>query len=91
MKPYRAWIVEVTVTPEIEDKLAAKHGVRLEEVRQAVTLGSYAVARWHTHPRYGERLIVRGRTDDDVELQVILRPVDEADGIWECLTARRWR
>lgn len=79
------------MTPEIEDKLAVKHGLRAAEVEEAVTLGAYTEARWHTHAVYGERLIARGRTLEGVELLVILKPVDLTDGIWECRTARRTR
>jgi hypothetical protein len=37
---------------------------------------------------YGERLVVTG-TDETGPLIAYLRPVDESDGTWECLTA--WR
>lgn len=73
--------------PQVADKLVTKHHVTPDEVRQAVLFSSYRDARWHDHPVYGRRLIVRGHTDDQVPMLVILKPVDEEDGIWECRTA----
>jgi hypothetical protein len=75
--------------PEVADKLATKHHVTTDEVEQAVLFSAYRDARWHDHPDYGWRLIVRGYTDDQVPILAILKPVDEVDGIWECKTARR--
>ena len=88
-KPQRVWIVDVLMSEDVEAKLAVKHRVRRSEVEEAVTFGRYSSARWHQHDVYGERLLVKGRTSDGVELLVVLKPVNAFDGIWECKTARR--
>jgi hypothetical protein len=85
----RYWIADVLISPRVEEKLLVKHGVRRDEVEDAVRFGAYRDARWHTHERHGERLIVRGTTRGDVELMTVLVPVDEADGVWRCKTSRR--
>jgi len=79
----------VLFDPKVADKLVRKHGVTPDEVKQAVLFSAYRDARWHSHPVYGRRLIVRGHTDDQVPILAILRPVNEEEGIWECRTARR--
>jgi hypothetical protein len=86
---YRPWIAEVLFDPQVADKLVSKHKVTPDEVKQAVLFSAYRDARWHNHPAYGRRLIVRGYTDNEVPILAILKPVNEADGIWECKTARR--
>lgn len=88
-KPRRVWITEIEITPEVEQKIQVKHRVSRSEVDEAVKYGHYRDARWHEHDVYGERLLVRGSTDADVELLVVLKPVDQSEGIWECKTARR--
>lgn len=75
--------------PLVADKLVTKHKVTPDEVKQAVLFSAYRDARWHRHPTYGRRLLVRGYTDDRVPILAILKPMNEKDGIWECRTARR--
>jgi hypothetical protein len=68
-----------------------KHGVSTWEVEEACTFGAHREARWHVHPVYGRRLLVRGRTYRGDEILAYLVPIDELDGTWECRTARRLR
>ena len=77
------------ITPEVEYKLATKHHVSRDEVEQAVRFSAFRDARWHDHPEFGRRLLVRGLTDERVSILAILKPINEQEGIWECKTARR--
>jgi hypothetical protein len=88
-RPRKVWIAAVLISEEIEEKLRIKHRTTRAEVEEAVLFHGYSTARWHEHPDYGERLIVRGYTADQVELIVYMTPIDIADGVWECRTARR--
>ena len=83
------WIGFVVVADEIEAKLRIDHFLTPAQIRQAVCWGAHDLAAWEDHPVYGLRLVVTGRTDETGPLIVYLRPVDETDGTWECLTA--WR
>jgi hypothetical protein len=69
---YRPWIAEVLFDPEVADKLVTKHKVTPDEVKRAVLFFAYRDARWHDHPEYGRRLLVRGCTDDQVPILAIL-------------------
>lgn len=87
----RVWIAEVLFRPEVAHKIETKHRVTPRDVEEAVRFYAHREARWHNHRLYSRRLIVRGKTFDQVPLIVYLAPVNEADGIWECRTARRER
>jgi hypothetical protein len=83
------WIAELIFPRKLAAKLLRKHGLSTSEVEQAVRFSQYRYARWHTHPIYGRRLIVRGFTADNVEVIAYLRLLNPADDVWLCLTA--WR
>jgi hypothetical protein len=83
------WIARIVFDPRVVAKLLDKHGVASWEVEEACVLGSHREARWHTHPEFGRRLLVRGKTYRGDEIFAYLVPIDEQDGIWECRTARR--
>jgi hypothetical protein len=85
----RPWIAQVIFTPAVESKLATKHGISAEEVKQAVLFSAFRDARWHDHPTFGRRLFVRGTTDEGIPVLAVLKVVNESDGIWECKTARK--
>lgn len=76
------------VDPVIEHKLRHEHDLTPDQVRRAVCFGAHDRAAWDEHPEYGTRLVVTG-SDERGPLIVYLRPLDESDGDWECLTA--WR
>lgn len=71
------------------DKLHRKHGVTLDEVREAVILTDVrsSVWDWHPDPARGWRLLVTGTTYAGRGLLVVLYPVDEQDGTWRLGTA----
>lgn len=83
------WISDVKISPAVAHKLRLKHGVSVREVREAALYGLQSEARWHVHPIYGRRLLVRGHTDGGVELVVVLRPPKTDGDTWTCATARR--
>lgn len=83
------WIGHVVIPVEIEAKLRSKHLLTPDQVRWAICWGAHEQAAWDDDPVYGERLVVTGSTNETGRLIAYLRPVDESDGTWECLTA--WR
>jgi hypothetical protein len=79
----------VIITPEVETQACDQVHVSGDEVEQAVRFSAFRDARWHDHPEFGRRLLVRGLTDERVPIVAILKPINEQEGIWECKTARR--
>ena len=87
----RVWIARIVFPAEVARKLQGKHGVMPWEVAEACAFGAHREARWDTHPVHGRRLLVLGETYRGDRILAYLRPIDEADGVWECRTARRLR
>lgn len=79
----------MTLIAEIDHKLRHEHDLTPDQVRRAICWGAHDDAVWEDHPEYGVRLVVKGSTDETGPLVAYLRPIDESDGTWECLTA--WR
>jgi hypothetical protein len=82
------WVGEIVFDPANEAKLRQRKGITAEEVRDAVAYGGHESARWDDDPDYGPRLVLTGSSNGR-RLRAYLRPLDRADGRWECLTA--WR
>jgi hypothetical protein len=87
LRPVAEWIGDIRFDPEVERKIR-KRGLTPDQVREAVAFGADEGTRWDDDDRYGRRLIARG-TDAQGPIEAYLRPIDEPDGLWECLTA--WR
>jgi hypothetical protein len=83
----RVWIAQVEIDPEIASKVQTKHNISPDEVREAICFGAHRDARWHTHDQYGRRLIVIGDNYAGRSIVAYLKPINEAEGIWECRTA----
>jgi hypothetical protein len=83
------WVARLIFEPEVSSKIRTKHNLTEDQVRQAACFGRHRKAWWHTHPHYGERLLVEGETADGISVLAYLRPIDRADGTWECRTAVR--
>ena len=90
LPPVDEWVGEIVFSDEVARKLRQRRrgGVTPDQVREAVACGGHDRATWNEHPKYGRRLVVIG-SDDHGEIIAFLRPLDYADGRWECLTA--WR
>lgn len=82
-----AWIGYVVIPDLIEEKLRTKHRLTGFQIRLGVCNGAHDEASWEDHPDYGERLVVTGSTLETGPFIAYLRPLDESDGTWECLTA----
>jgi hypothetical protein len=54
-------IYEVTVSPEVEEKLFFEHGLTQWEVQQAV-FDPASEVRWDVDDEHGGRVVVRGLT-----------------------------
>ena len=80
------YIAKVDIPPSVAAKIREKHGVEPYEVREAVVL-TVVSARWHLDPERGWRLLVIGSTYVGRSLNVVLYPVDIADGRWRLATA----
>jgi hypothetical protein len=81
-------ILEVTFSPEVEEKLFFDHRLTQWQVQQVV-FDPASVARWDLSDQHGGRVIVRGYTAEAVQrpVYVALRLVDPARGEWACITA----
>lgn len=82
------WLGEIQFSPAVDRKLRTKHGLTPQQVRNAIAWGRHEKAWWDNHERYCRRLIVIAG-DAHGKVIAYLRPIDRADGIWQCLTA--WR
>jgi hypothetical protein len=89
--PARVWIAQVEFDPEIASKVQTKHNIDPDEVREAICFGKHRRASWDEHPEYGRRLIVIGDNYAGVSIVAYLKPINEADGTWECRTAMIWK
>jgi hypothetical protein len=82
-------VAELLIDESIEAKLRRKRppltGAEVEEV---AVWSRDAITRWHTDPRHGRRLIVRGATYEGRKIIAYLIPVDEIERIFKLKTAR---
>jgi hypothetical protein len=85
----RVWIAEILFRADVAAKIRSKHHLSPAEIREAACFGAHRDARWHVHPTYGRRLLVVGETYEGKRIIVYLKPLNEAEGIWEGRTARR--
>lgn len=83
------WIGQVDFDPATSAKIRMKHGLTDAQVAEAVTFGHAEQVVWREDTPYGPRLMVVGTALDGTRLKAFLRPVDRADGHWECMTAIR--
>lgn len=79
-------ILDIYISPAMDEKINAKHQVTAQEVRTACArvIDSY----WVFHDEPGWRLYVLGYTDAGAVLLVVLYPT-ERPGYWNLGTARR--
>jgi len=84
----RVYIGYIHISQRMAEKIAVKHNVTSDEVREACQAPSrYERASWHWHPEYGWRLIVFGWAASGRRLKVVLQPVDMIDGTYRLRTA----
>jgi hypothetical protein len=84
----RVYVADLLIDDSIEAKLHRKSPpLTGGEVREVVLWSRDATTRWHAHPVYGRRLVVRGTTYQDRKIIAYLKPLDEAEGIFELGTA----
>lgn len=82
------WIGDLRFSAEVVAKLATKHNLSPEQVKEAVLCDAQDRDYWEDHPLYGRRLIVEGVDAQGTAIVAYLRPIDN-DGLWRCLTAIR--
>ena len=81
------YIAEVRISRAVAAKLAEKHNVTEQDVRDALVLTRLERAGWdHDHDK-GWRLLVTGTTFEGRRLNAVLYPADEHDGTWWLGTA----
>jgi hypothetical protein len=68
-------------------KLASKHNVTEQDVREALVLTRLERAGWDYDYQKGWRLLATGTTADKRRLNAVLYPADERDGTWWLGTA----
>ena len=84
------YIGHIECSPAVAERISSKHGISLQDVRDAV--------QWPARPlraarlgeeidRRGPRLAAEGLTASGRILKVVLYPVDEAEGTWRLGTA----
>lgn len=84
------FIGQIICSEKVAQKINSKHGVTLDEVRDAVQWPARPLrASWlgsDLDPR-GPRLALEGRTAQGRILRVVLYPVDVDEGAWRLGTA----
>jgi hypothetical protein len=83
-----AYIAEVRVSPRVGAKLQARN-ISIAEVREAAVLTTVERSRWHfdPSPSRGWRVFLTGSTYQGRRLNIVLYPVDMANGTWNLGTA----
>jgi hypothetical protein len=81
----RERITFIEVSDHVRSKIINKHRVTEDEVEEACE--HYIDASWDSHPEKGLRLLVQGRTAAARLLNIVLYPVDPAQGTWRLATA----
>ena len=89
MRRETVYIAHIDISPRMAEKLASKHGVTADEVREAFELpGKPQRGVWHYDREHGGwRLYVRGRTGAGRRVLGILQPVDRRNDRWRVRTA----
>lgn len=82
------WVADIRFSDRVIEKIKTKHGVHPDQVKDACLFGRYERAWEERDPERGVRLVVHGRDRDGKLVRVLLKPVDRADGIYRCITAR---
>jgi hypothetical protein len=81
-------IAYVEISPRMAEKLASKHKVTADEVREAFQLpGRPQRGVWHNDPRHGRRLYIRGSTHAGRPVLGILKLVDKQNDHWRLRSA----
>lgn len=75
----RLWVARLIVSQKTAEKLAGRHGLDWQDVRDAVVCVAGLRYAWHDHTERGRRALV------EVEIQgrqclVVLYPVDDSSG-----------
>lgn len=81
----RERITFIEVSDQVRSKIISKHRVTEDEVEEACE--DYIDASWDHDPERGLRLLVQGRTEKGRLLDIVLYPVDPAQGTWRLATA----
>lgn len=84
--PPLSYVAVVECSATVEAKIGSKHGVSLDEVREAVLSRSVLTSTWLDDHR-GRRLLVVATTRSGRLLRVVLYPVDLDEGVWRLGTA----
>lgn len=84
----QVYIADIDCSPGILAKINSKHGVTLDEVREAILAPSrLRRAAWIWDADRGSRLVAEGVARSGRHVRVVLYPVDTADGTWRLATA----
>ena len=83
----REWIGRLDIDADTEAHIS-RHGLRGTQVWEAVRFDHYESAVWKD-TLYGARLMVVGRSDDNVRVKAWISVVDRGDGHFELRTAVR--
>lgn len=83
------WVGRLLFSPEVIAKLATKHNLSPEQVKQAVTCDAHDRDYWGRRPQLWAQTGREGTDADGTGIIAYLRPVDARDGLWRCLTAIR--
>lgn len=81
------YIALITFPPGMAAKLASKHGVSEDEVRDTFELpGRPQRGSWNEHPEHGRRLVVEGKSPHGRRIVAMLAPTADVD-VWRIRTA----
>ena len=84
----RVYVAAFDCSDDVAAKINSKHGVTLDEVREAVLYPSRLTrAVWIWDADRGSRLVAEGVARSGRVIRAVLYPVDPADGTWRLGTA----
>lgn len=76
------WVAQLLVSDATARKLAARHGLWVADVRDAVVCVSGLPFAWHDHPERGLRAIVQVKIRGKVTYVVLYPAGDPLGGVW---------
>lgn len=74
------WVADLKISPATAEKIAGKHGISEQEIRDHVVAVAGLNFRWHDHPERGRRALVETFIRDQRVLVVLYPRVADAYG-----------
>lgn len=83
------WVAELRISDRTAEKVASKHGLRVDDVRRAVQCVEGLDFAWDDHPERGRRAIVKTLIGNQVVLVVLYPTNDPVGDVWNLVVGMK--